>query len=134
MLLAGVSWWEFWAHGAWKGGEWTHLHASGWIWALRADLLLGLACFVLFLVVMSGEVTALSLVYAAGFVALFLFIPGVTQLLWVVAFFAPAFLVFALASAGWELWHGRGDEARVTPPAEPGRSGTKTMKGWRTMR
>jgi hypothetical protein len=138
MLVGSAPWYEFWAHGAWKVGEWTHLHASGWVWALRGDLLLGLACVVLLLVMLSGEATRLSLVFAAGFVALWLVIPGVTQLLGVAAFFAPAFLLFALVVAGWEqvarLWHGRGDEARVTPPAEPGRSGAKTMKGWRTMR
>jgi hypothetical protein len=138
MLLAGAPWYEFWAHGAWKVGQWTHLHASGWVWALRGDLLLGLACFILLLVVLSGEADKFTFAVAAGCVAVCLVIPGVTQLLGVAAFFAPAFLVFALVVAGWEqvarLWHGRGEEARVTPPAEPGPSGAKTMKGWRTMR
>jgi hypothetical protein len=138
MLLASAPWYEFWAHGAWKVGEWTHLHASGWVWALRGDLLLGVACVMVLLLMLSGEADKVTFAAAAGFVALLLVIPGVTQLLGVAAFFAPAFLVFALVVAGFEqvarLWHGRGDEARVTPSAEPGRSGAKTMKGWGTMR
>ena len=66
----------------------------------------------------------LSLAFAAGVVALWLVIPGVTQLLGVAALFAPAVIVCALALAGWEqvakLWHGPGDESKVTPPVGPG--------------
>jgi hypothetical protein len=62
--------------------------------------------------------------FAAGCVALWLVIPGVTQLLGVAALFAPALIVCALVLAGWEqvakLWHGRGDESKVATPTGPG--------------
>ena len=115
MLLASAPWYEFWAHGVWKYGEWTNLHASGWVWAVRGDFLIGLATAVLLIVMLSGEASGVSFAYSAGFVALWLVIPGVTVLLSFFALFAPAVIVAALVLAGWEqmakVWHGRGDEA-----------------------
>jgi hypothetical protein len=115
ILLASAPWYEFWGHGVWKLGEWTHLHASGWVWAVRGDLLIGLPCVVLLTTVMSGEASWFALAFGAGFVALLVVIPGVTQLLALFAFFAPALIVAALVLAGWEqvarLWHARGDES-----------------------
>jgi hypothetical protein len=132
MLLAGAPWYEFWGHGVWQLGEWTHLHASGWVWAVRGDLLIGLPCVVLFVVMMSGEASGLSFAFGAGFVALWLVIPGVTQMLGVFAFFAPAVIVLALIGEGWEqvarLWRGSGDEssARTAESARPKAHGRKS--------
>src|SRR5678815_1250498 len=83
-------WYEFWGQGVWQLGEWTHLHASGWVWAARGDLLIGVACVVLLVVGLSGVADRPMIAFAAGCVALWLVIPGVTQLLGVAALFAPA--------------------------------------------
>jgi hypothetical protein len=54
LLLAHAPWYEFWRHGLWQYAEWTHVHASWWVWLIRAEFLIGGACAVLLLVVMAG--------------------------------------------------------------------------------
>jgi hypothetical protein len=93
------------------------------VWAVRGDLLVGLLCVVLVVVLMCGEASWVALAFSAAFVALWLVIPGLTQSLGVAALLLPALLVCGAVMVGGEeltkLWRGRGEESKVTPPAGP---------------
>jgi hypothetical protein len=125
ILLASAPWYEFWGHGVWQLGEWTHLHAGGWVWAARGYLLFGVVCVALLMVAMSGEADWLSFAFAAFFVALWLVIPGVTQMLALFALVAPALIVFGLVGEGWkQVRRWSGAMGKLVPAGSNVSSGT----------
>jgi len=119
VLVAGAPWYEFWRHGIWSYGHWTYFHATWWVWALRGDLLIGLALAFLLLLGMSGSFNWFSVAFGALLVAVWAFVPGITQALAVFALLTPAMLVWLLVWVGAErvarLWRSR----RGSVPAEP---------------
>jgi hypothetical protein len=109
----GAPWYEFWRTGLWSLGEWTHLHVTWLVWIARGDLIIGVVFAGVLVVVLSSEggFSWILIPVAAFGVAVWAWIPFVSQTLAVFALLLPALLVWVAASEGWkrvEGWRNRG--------------------------
>jgi hypothetical protein len=116
VLVTGAAWYEFWRKGLWDLGEWTHLHATWWVWIARGDLVIGLALVVVFFVAYGsegsdGRFSWDGAAVVASALAVLALIPGVSQGPAFLALIAPPILLWLLISEGWGrvegLWRGR---------------------------
>ena len=96
LTAAAAPWYEFRRHGIWGYGQWTHLHGTWWVWALRADLVIGLVLAFLLLLGLSGSFGLFSVGLGASLVAIWVLVPGLTQSVAVLALLMPAMLVAVL--------------------------------------
>jgi hypothetical protein len=108
-VFAHAAWYEFWGQGIWNLGHWSHLHAPWWTWAFRGSFLVGIVLAFLLLLLLSGAFDWFSISFGVLLVAIWAFIPGVTQTLAVLALLAPFMALFVLLWSGVDrLTHGSG--------------------------
>jgi hypothetical protein len=101
-VLAQAPWYEFWGRGIWNLGHWSQPHAPWSTWAVRAVFLVGIVLAFLLLLALSGDFGWFSVSFGLLCVAIWAFVPVMTQTLALLALLAPFIALFVLFQAGVE--------------------------------